>query len=150
MGFLSHPAPTLRVMEFWAQRTVSPSDGREGWTVVDDGYGEHVRTAQYLRWIVDRGGSVGTARTYASRLALWLGWASRAGVDEAAPGMAQLAVFAPWLERTPSRKYRRGRSRRRAGGPNVVALQTARSPAATVERGRRHFFARPACRRAES
>ncbi len=119
-------------MEFWAQRTVSPSDGCEGWTVVDDGYGEHVRAAQYLRWIVDRGGSVGTARTYAGRLALWLGWALLAGVDEAAPGVEQLAVFARWLERTPSRKHRRGRSRRRAGDPNVVSLQAARS-SATVD-----------------
>jgi len=30
-------------MEFWAQRTVSPLYGREGWTVVDDCYVEHVR-----------------------------------------------------------------------------------------------------------
>jgi integrase/recombinase XerD len=116
-------------MEFWAQRTVSPLDGREGWTVVDDGYVEHVRAAQYLRWIVDRGGSVGTARTYAGRLALWLGWTSLSGVDEASPGVEQLAGFARWLERTPSRKHRRGRNRRRAGDPNVVTLQAARSPA---------------------
>ncbi|MGV1010521.1 MAG: tyrosine-type recombinase/integrase [Dermatophilaceae bacterium] len=119
-------------MEFWAQRTVSPSDGREGWTVVDDGYVEHVRAGQYLRWIVDRGGSVGTARAYAGRLALWLGWASEAGVGEASPGVEQLAGFARWLERTPSRQHRRGRNRRRAVDPNVVTLQAARS-AGTVD-----------------
>lgn len=116
-------------MEFWAQHTVSPLDGREGWTVVDDGYLEHVRAAQYLRWVVDRGGSVGTARTYSGRLALWLGWTSLTGVDAASPSVEQLAGFARWLERTPSRKHRRGRNRRRVGDLNVVTLKGARSPA---------------------
>jgi len=115
-------------MEFWAQRTRSPVDGHEGWTVVDDGYVEHRRAGEYLRSIVDRGGSVGTARTYAGRLALWLGWAAASNVDECGPSVEQLAAFARWLERTPSRKHRRGPSRRRAGEANVVTLQAARSP----------------------
>lgn len=116
-------------MEFWAQRTVSPADGREGWTVVDDRYVEHPRAAEYLRSVVDRGGSVGTARTYAGRLALWLGWTAAGGVDGSSPSVEQLAAFGRWLERTPSRKHRRGGNRRRAGDPNVVTLQAARSPA---------------------
>jgi integrase/recombinase XerD len=115
-------------MEFWAQRTRSPVDGHEGWTVVDDGYVEHRRAGEYLRSIVDRGGSVGTSRTYAGRLALWLGWAAASNVDECGPSVEQLAAFARWLERTPSRKHRRGPSRRRAGEANVVTLQAARSP----------------------
>ena len=115
-------------MEFWAQRTRSPVDGHEGWTVVDDGYVEHRRAGEYLRSIVDRGGSVGTARTYAGRLALWLGWAAAGNVDECGPSVEQLAAFARWLERTPSRKHRRGPNRRRAGEANVVTLQAARSP----------------------
>jgi site-specific recombinase XerD len=116
-------------MEFWAQRTKSPADGREGWTVVDDGYVEHSRAAAYLRSVVDRGGSVGTARTYAGRLALWLGWASTSGVDECAPSVEQVAAFARWLEHTPSRKHRRGRNRRcGVAEANVVALRAARSP----------------------
>jgi integrase/recombinase XerD len=115
-------------MEFWAQRTRSPVDGHEGWTVVDDGYVEHRRAGEYLRSIVDRGGSVGTARAYAGRLALWLGWAAASNVDECGPSVEQLAAFARWLERTPSRKHRRGPSRRRAGEANVVTLQAARSP----------------------
>src|SRR5680860_1171104 len=115
-------------MEFWAQRTMSPADGREGWSVVDDRYVEHPRAGEYLRSVVDRGGSVGTARTYAGRLALWLGWTTAGGVDECAPSVEQVAAFARWLERTPSRKHRRGRNRRRAGAVNVVTLQAARSP----------------------
>ena len=120
-------------MEFWAQRTVSPLDGREGWTVVDDDYVEHPYAAVWLRALVDaQGRSVGTARTYAGRLALFLTWAAAAAVDAAAPTVDELASFARWLERTPSRKHRPGGQRRRAADPKVVAIAPARS-AATVE-----------------
>jgi integrase/recombinase XerD len=120
-------------MEFWAERTVSPVDGRVGWTVVDDCYVEHERAATWLRVLVDaHGRSVGTARACAGRLALYLTWAVPAGVDPAAPGVDELAAFARWLERTPSRKHRPGRQRRRTGDPKVVMLAAARSPA-TVE-----------------
>ena len=120
-------------MEFWAQRTVSPVDGREGWTVVDDAYVEHARVAEYLRVLLDgEGRSVGTARTYAGRLALYLTWAAGHGVAAATPRVEDLAAFARWLERTPSRKHRRGRNRRRAPDPKVVSLTPARS-AATVD-----------------
>jgi site-specific recombinase XerD len=120
-------------MEFWAERTVSPLDGRVGWTVVDDDYVEHTRAGVWLRALVDaQGRSVGTARTYAGRLALFLTWAIAAAVDAAAPTLDELASFARWLERTPSRKHRPGAQRRRAADPQVVALTPARS-AATVE-----------------
>ena len=120
-------------MEFWAHRTVSPIDGRTGWTVVDDSYIEHERAAIWLQALVDgQGRSVGTARAYAGRVALYLSWAAKAGVDPAAPTVDQLAAFARWLERTPSRKHRRGRERRRAADPKLVVLGAARSPA-TVE-----------------
>jgi len=120
-------------VEFWAQRTASPVDGRVGWTVVDDGYVEHERAAVWLQALVDgQGRSVGTARAYAGRLALYLTWAAKAGVDPVGPAVDQLAAFARWLERTPSRKHRRGRERRRAADPKLVVLGAARS-AATVE-----------------
>jgi len=120
-------------MEFWAQRTVSPIDGRLGWTVVDETYIEHERTAAWLRALLDaQGRSVGTARAYAGRLAIYLTWASSAGIDPAAPEVEELAAFARWLERTPSRKHRPGRERRRGAQPAVAVLGTARS-AATVE-----------------
>ncbi len=124
------PRTYVRVMEFWAQETVSPVDGRRGWTVVDDAYIEHPRAAEYLRLLLDgEGRSVGTARTYAGRMALYLTWAAAAGVDEVSPDVEELAAFARWLERTPSRKHRRGRNRRHSTGPMVVALTAARSPA---------------------
>ena len=120
-------------MDYWAERTVSPLDGRVGWTVVDDSYVEHERAATWLRVLLDaQGRSVGTARAYAGRLALYLTWSGAAGADPVAPSVDQLAAFARWLERTPSRKHRRGRERRRAADPKVVVLGTARS-AATVE-----------------
>lgn len=117
-------------MEFWAQRTVSPLDGREGWTVVNESYDEDPRVAEYLRVLLDgEGRSIGTARAYAGRLALYLTWAAGAGVEEMSPGPGELAAFARWLERTPSRKHRRGRDRRRAPDPSVVSLAPTRSPA---------------------
>ncbi|MGH2393843.1 MAG: hypothetical protein ACRDGH_10175 [Candidatus Limnocylindria bacterium] len=91
-------------MEFWAQGTVSPIDGRVGWTVVDDGYVEHPRVAEFLRVLLDgEGRSVGTARTYAGRLALYLTWTADRGVGECGPSVEELAAFARWLERTLNR-----------------------------------------------
>lgn len=120
-------------MEFWAQKTVSPLDGRVGWTIVDDRYVEHEQAATWLRVTLDaQGRSVGTARAYAGRLALYRTWSHLAGVDPAAPPVEELAAFARWLERTPSRKHRPGRERRRSAPTEVVMLGTARS-AATVE-----------------
>ena len=121
-------------MEFWAQRTISPVDGREGWTVVDERYVEHAGAGEWLRVLVDgEGRSVGTARAYAGRVALYLTWAaSVSGVDGLAPTVEQLASFARWLERTPSRKHRSGRDRRVASQPAVVTMSPARS-AATVD-----------------
>lgn len=120
-------------MEFWAQRTLSPLDGRVGWSVVDDTYVEDERAAAWLRALLDaQGRSAGTARAYAGRLALYLTWASSAGIDPAAPEVEELAAFARWLERTPSRKHRPSRQRRRAAQPTVAVLGTARS-GATVE-----------------
>src|SRR5487761_708461 len=120
-------------VDFWAQRTVSPADGRVGWTVVDGRYVEHELAAIWLRVLVDaQDRSVGTARVYAGRLALYLTWAGTAGADPVAPSVDQLASFARWLERTPSRKHRPGRERRRAPQLAVAVLSSARSPA-TVE-----------------
>ncbi|MGA3149796.1 MAG: tyrosine-type recombinase/integrase, partial [Acidimicrobiales bacterium] len=120
-------------MEFWAQRTVSPIDSRVGWTIVDDAYVEHGRAAEWLRVLLDaQGRSIGTVRTYAGRLALYLTWAAVADVDPVAPEVDQVATFARWLEHTPSRKHRSGGDRRQAGDSKVVMLGAARSPA-TVE-----------------
>jgi len=87
-------------VEFWAQRTVSPVDGRVGWTVVDDAYVEHERAATWLRVLLDaQGRSVGTAQAYAGRLALYLTWAGGAGVEPVAPKVDQLASFARRMSR---------------------------------------------------
>jgi site-specific recombinase XerC len=120
-------------MEFWAQKTVSPLDGRRGWTVVDDRYVEHARAGEYLQALLDaEGRSVGTAHAYAGRLALYLTWAAQEGIDELSLDARSLAAFARWLERTPSRKHRKGRVRRRAPSAGVASLTPTRS-AATVE-----------------
>lgn len=116
-------------VEFWAQKTVSRVDGRVGWTVVDDRYVEHARVGEYLRVLLNgEGRSVGTARAYAGRLALWLTWAGSHDVEETAPDVESLAAFARWLERTPSRKHRKGLNRRRGDTAEVLTLGEARSP----------------------
>lgn len=120
-------------VEYWAQRTVSPLDLREGWTVVDDHYVEHARAGEWLRVLRDgEGRSVGTVRTYAGRIALYLTWATASGVEELAPTVEQLAAFARWLERTPSRKHRPGPDRRLAPEPGVLTMAPARS-AGTID-----------------
>lgn len=97
--------------------------------MVDDNYVEHPQAAEYLRALLDaEGRSVGTAHTYAGRLALYFTWAAGAGVDGRSPDNETLANFARWLERTPSRKHRQGRDRRRAPAPNVASLAAVRSP----------------------
>jgi integrase len=63
---------------------------------------------------------------------LYLTWAAGAGVEPVGPAAEQLALFARWLERTPSRKHRPGRDRRLVGESKVVVLGAARS-AATVD-----------------
>lgn len=98
-------------VEFWAERTVSPVDGRVGWTVVDDRYVEHDRSGTWLRALLEaQARSVGTERTYAGRLALYLTWATAAGVDSVAPTVEELASFARWLERTPRASTAQGGS----------------------------------------
>jgi len=83
-------------VEFWAQRTVSPVDGSVGWTVVDDAYVEHGHAGAWLRSLLDaQGRSVGTARTYAGRLALYLTWATSTGVDPVAPTVEQPPQLQP-------------------------------------------------------
>jgi len=105
-------------MEFWAQRTASPIDGRFGWTVVDDTYVEHEPAAAWRCALLDaQGRSLGTARAYAGRLALYLTWASSAEVDPVAPEAEELAASAhrasslqggepgvPWLRASVTRR----------------------------------------------
>ena len=101
--------------------------------MVDERYAEHARAGEWLRALVDgEGRSVGTARAYAGRVALYLTWAASAGVDELSPTVEQLAGFGRWLERTPSRKHRPGQDRRLAPRPAVVTMTAARS-AGTVD-----------------
>ena len=65
---------------------------------------------------------MGTARTYACRLALWVTWTVAHSGDETAPDVEHLAAFVRWLERTPSRKYRAGTARRRVDDAKFVTL----------------------------
>ncbi len=112
--------------------------------MVDDRYVEHARAGEWLRVLRDgEGRSVGTARTYAGRIALYLTWAVGARVDALAPSVEELAAFARWLERTPSRKHRAGPDRRLAPAAGVVTMTTDRSPGTNRRRLDRGGRVRP-------
>lgn len=107
-------------MAYWALETRSPVDGKVSWTVVDDDYEVQPQAAAFLyalRFAGDR--AQGTCRTYAHHLSLFFSWVSEPGRDWAGIGADDLASFVLWLERTPSRRGRRGRGQSR---PDVVRL----------------------------
>jgi hypothetical protein len=107
---------------------VSPVDGGEGWTVVHGCYVEHPRAAEYLRVLVDgEGRSVGTARTYPGRLALFLTRAAGHGVEAKHAGRGH-GVVRPVVGADPEPQASPGRNRRRTPEPKVVSLAMARSP----------------------
>jgi integrase/recombinase XerD len=106
---------------------LSPHRTGKCWAVVDDRYVEHRQVGEYLQVIVDgQGRSVGTARTYAGRLALYLTWPT--GIEPFSQTVAQLASFARWIEHTRSRKHRLSQNRRRAADPKLFSLEASRPP----------------------
>ena len=89
-----------------AWRAVSPSDGAVSWVVVDDELELHVEGCAFLAGLRGRDRSVNTERVYAGRVALFLSWCSRDGVDWKQVRLDQMARFKRWLvaEPLPSRR----------------------------------------------
>lgn len=86
-------------MRYLAERA-SLRDGAVRWVVIDEDFELHVPATQFLRNLVDdRARSVGTARTYAGRVALFLTWCSDQGLDWAHADVEVLAHFRRWLQR---------------------------------------------------
>jgi integrase/recombinase XerD len=68
--------------------------------VVDEGYDPHAEACAYLKWLqYGAGRSPGTARTYGSRVAAYLTWAERSGIDWRRPTLDQLSDLVRWLHR---------------------------------------------------
>lgn len=103
--------PTVAFMSavFRAERAVSPSDGSVAWVVIDRDYDLHTEGCAFLGGLRGRGRSVNTERLYAGRVALFLSWSARDGVDWRKVHLGQMVRFKHWLVTTPLP------SRRRAG-----------------------------------
>lgn len=90
-------------MRYRAERAVLP-DGGGRWVIIDDEYELHDEASAFLRGIVElRDRSIGTARVYAGRVALFLTWCDVNGVEWNRCDLEVLAHFKLWLQRTPPR-----------------------------------------------
>ncbi|MBM4524514.1 tyrosine-type recombinase/integrase [Rhodococcus hoagii] len=66
---------------FVAERAISPVDGRVSFVVVDDEYALHAEACEFLAYLRAAGRSPNTERVYASRVATFLNYCARAGLD---------------------------------------------------------------------
>lgn len=76
--------------------------GRRLWVVVDDDFEIQGESSAYLSWLLtgaDR--SSNTAKAYAGRIALFMTWADRQGVNWKSITLTQLTGYKRWLEETP-------------------------------------------------
>jgi integrase/recombinase XerD len=68
--------------------------------VVGEDFDPHAEAGAYLKWLqYGAGRSPGTARTYGSRVAAYLTWAERSGIDWRCPSLDQLSDLVRWLHR---------------------------------------------------
>ncbi|WP_326825497.1 hypothetical protein [Streptosporangium sp. NBC_01756] len=79
------------------------------WVVVDEDFGLHVEACAYLAGLRGVGRAFNTEKTYAGRIALYLSYCTRHGVDWSSPSLPQLMAMMRWLVDEPMRP----RSRRR-------------------------------------
>jgi integrase len=104
---------------FRAERAVSPIDGSEQWVVLDPELVVHREASDFLRALHGAGRSPNTIRVYAGRVASFLGWCARQGVEWSSISLAALARFKHFVEATP------GRGGRPRSGATVNATLTA-------------------------
>lgn len=96
----------VMIKNFRAEKAVSPGDGAESWVVVNDAYELHAAGCAFLAGLRGRDRSVNTERLYAGRVALFLSWCARDGVDWQRVGLGPMVRFKRWLvtEPLPSRR----------------------------------------------
>jgi integrase/recombinase XerD len=81
-------------------RQVRLESGESIVVVVDEDFDPHAEAGAYLKWLqYGAGRCPGTARTYGSRVAAYLTWAERSGIDWRCPTLDQLADLVRWLHR---------------------------------------------------
>lgn len=124
MGDVAQLGPGIR---FRAERAVlSPSE--TVWAVVDEGWCPHVEACGYLASVRALDRSPNTERVYAGRVALFLNYCQRFGVDWREPSFDQLHQFLRWLVTEPvvrpGRQADPGRLRSK-GTANAIITTTA-------------------------
>jgi hypothetical protein len=81
-------------------RQVRLESGESIVVVVGEDFDPHAEAGAYLKWLqYGAGRSPGTARTYGSRVAAYLTWAERSGIDWRCPSLDQLSDLVRWLHR---------------------------------------------------
>lgn len=107
------------ISAYRAERAISPLDGSASWVVLDSHLVMHKDASAFLTALGGAGRSPHTIRAYAGRVALFLSWCDRQGVDWRRAELSQLARFKHWVEATP------GRGGRYRSGATVNAVLTA-------------------------
>jgi integrase/recombinase XerD len=80
-------------MVFRAERAISAATDQPAWVVIDEDYVLQPEANSYLVALRARDRSVNTERVYAGRIALYLSYCRRTGVDWRAPSIEALAGF---------------------------------------------------------
>lgn len=112
---------------FRAERAVI-SASEVVWAVVDEGWNPHVEACAYLASLRAMDRSPNTERVYAGRVALFLNYCQRFGVDWREPSFGELHQFLRWLAAEPMARpgKRTGSGRIRSKGTaNAIVTTTA-------------------------
>ncbi|MCK8468260.1 tyrosine-type recombinase/integrase [Microbacterium sp. KSW4-16] len=90
-------------MRYRSIRITFPSTAQPCYAVVDgQAFEPHPEATAFITWMLNgRSSSINTLRAYSGRVALFLSWASRRGLDWHVISLTQLAWYKAWLEKTP-------------------------------------------------
>jgi integrase/recombinase XerD len=88
-------------MVFRAERAISVAAEQPAWVLIDEHYVVQPEANSYLAALRARDRSVNTERVYAGRIALYLSYCQREGVDWRAPSIDALAGFLKYLVTAP-------------------------------------------------
>lgn len=89
-------------MTYRLERAISPINGHENFVVIDEQFAFHPESTAFLVWLSDtRSSSRNSVRAYGGRVATFLNWTNRHGVDWKTVSLTELTWYKRWLEETP-------------------------------------------------
>ncbi|MFZ2176779.1 MAG: tyrosine-type recombinase/integrase [Rhodococcus sp. (in: high G+C Gram-positive bacteria)] len=86
---------------YTVERAIGPVDGKVTWLVLDDRLDPVPEVARFALYLDGGGASVNTLRAYIPRLARFLNWCHRQGVDWTKISLPQLILYKRGLEAEP-------------------------------------------------